>query len=103
MIQQNKTAKQNIDLIISINQVAINLIVVTNNFDSFESAKHLACYAGVVPFKNELGVVIKNSRISKMTNKNIKSLMHLAAMAAIRFDSELKEYFIRKVKDGKIK
>ncbi len=107
LIQQDAAAKQNIDLITSIpgigNQVAINLIIATNNFESFNSAKHLACYAGVVPFKNESGVVIKKARISKMANKNIKSLMHLAAMAAVRFDSELKEYFIRKVKEGKNK
>ncbi|MDN3693065.1 transposase [Chryseobacterium tructae] len=32
-------------------QCALNLIIITNNFKSFDNAKHLACYAGVVPFK----------------------------------------------------
>ena len=33
----------------------------------------------------------------------IKKLLHLAAMAAIRSDKELKEYYLRKVAEGKNK
>lgn len=107
LVKQDDATRQNKELLTSIpgigSQVAINLIVATNNFDSFDSAKHLACYAGVVPFKNESGVVAKKPRVSKMANKNIKSLLHMAAMAAVRFDEELKEYFVRKVAEGKNK
>lgn len=84
-------------------QNAINLVIVTNNFKAFASAKHLACYAGVVPFQNQSGTIIKRDRVSKMSNKTIKKLLHLAAMAAIRFDPELKAYYLRKVEEGKNK
>lgn len=85
------------------NQIAINFIISTNNFESFENAKHLACYAGVVPFKNQSGTIVKRDRISKMANKNLKRLLHLAAMASIRSDDEMKTYFRRKVEEGKNK
>lgn len=107
LIQRDEQINQNMQLITSIpgigNQGAINLIIATNNFQSFASAKHLACYAGVVPFKNQSGIVVKKERVSKMANKNIKKLLHLSAMAAIRSDKELLEYYQRKVAEGKNK
>lgn len=107
LIKQDEQINQNKELITSIpgigTQTAINLIIATDNFQSFQSAKHLACYAGVVPFKNQSGTIVRKERVSKMANKTIKKLLHLAAMAAIRSDKELKEYFIRKVAEGKNK
>lgn len=84
-------------------QNALNMVVQTNNFTTFSSASHLACYAGVVPFPNQSGNVNKGSRVSKFANKSIKRLLHMAAMAAIKAKGELKAYFIRKVKEGKNK
>jgi transposase len=47
--------------------------------------------------------MIKKARVSGFANKKLKKLLHLAAMAATRKKGELKEYFIRKVKEGKSK
>ena len=63
----------------------------------------MACYAGVVPFSNESGTIKKRDRISPMANKTLKKLLHLAAMNAVRYNQELKEYYIRKVAEGKNK
>ncbi|MFC3754515.1 IS110 family transposase [Chryseobacterium tructae] len=99
--------KKNKELLISIpgigTQCALNLIIITNNFKSFDNAKHLACYAGVVPFKNQSGTIVKKERVSKMANQKLKKLLHLSAMASIRADKELKTYFLRKVEEGKNK
>ena len=38
-----------------------------------------------------------------MANKKLKTNLHLAALTAIRYDPELKEYYDRKVLDGKPK
>jgi len=107
LTQKEQDIKENIDLITSIPgigmQCAINMIITTNNFKNFSSAKHLACYAGVVPFQNQSGIIVKKERVSKMANKNLKRLLHLAAMAACRTNGELKDYYIRKVKEGKNK
>jgi len=107
LIAKDQQIQQNVELMSSIpgigKQNAVNFIIATNNFESFNSAKHLACYAGVVPFQNQSGTIIKRDRVSKMANKNLKKLLHLAAMAAVRFDPELKAYYQRKVQEGKNK
>ena len=107
LIKQDKEILQNYELITSIpgigSQNAINMVIATNNFKAFSSAKHLACYAGVVPFQNQSGTIIKRERVSKMANKTLKKLLHMAAMAAIRVDVEIKAYYKRKVEEGKNK
>ena len=107
ILDQSEDLQRNMDLLQSIpgvgKQTAMQFIIYTQNFKKFESAKHLACYAGVVPFLNESGTVVKRARISKMASLKLKSLLHLAAMSAIRMKSELKDYYIRKVSEGKNK
>jgi len=107
ILEENQDMKKNVELIKTIpgvgEQTAINMLVFTQNFTLFKSAKHLACYAGVVPFLNESGTIVKRARVSKMANQKLKMLLHLAAMAAIRTKSDLKVYYIRKVAEGKNK
>lgn len=84
-------------------QNALAFIVYTQNFKNFSNAKHLACYAGVAPFPNESGTIIKRARVSKLANLKLKTLLHMAAMSCIRSKGELRDYYIRKVKEGKNK
>lgn len=99
--------QQNTKLLTSIpgigRQNALAFIVYTHNFKNFSNAKHLACYAGVAPFPNESGTIVKRARVSKLANLKLKSLLHMAAMSCIRTKGELREYYIRKVKEGKNK
>lgn len=103
----NPEMKNTIELVSSIpgigKQTALQFIVYTKNFTQFESANHLACYAGVAPFPNESGTIVKRARISQLANKKLKKLLHLAAMAAVKCKGELKAYYIRKVQEGKNK
>lgn len=79
------------------------LILRSNEFTGITTAKAMASYAGVAPFKNESGSSIKGrNRVSHKANKNTKTLLHLAAMAAIR-SGEIKLYYERKVAEGKNK
>jgi len=107
LLNENDDIQRNINLMKGVpgvgKQTALQFIIYTQNFTMFESAKHLACYAGVVPFQNESGTVVKRARISKMASQKLKSLLHLAAMSAVRSKSELKAYYIRKVAEGKNK
>lgn len=84
-------------------QTALHFIVYTRNFTTFESANHLACYAGVAPFPNESGISVKRARTSSLANQKLKKLLHLAAMAAIRSKGEIRDYYQHKVKEGKNK
>ena len=107
LINENDDIQRNINLMKGIpgvgKQTALQFIIYTQNFTLFKSAKHLACYAGVVPFQNESGTIVKRARVSKMASQKLKSLLHLAAMSAVKSKSELKAYFIRKVAEGKNK
>jgi transposase len=107
VINQNENIQQNIQLMKSVpgvgNQTALQIMLSTENFTKFKSAKQLACYAGVVPFQNESGTITKRARVSKMACRKLKTVLHMAALCAIRTKSELKDYFIRKVAQGKNK
>lgn len=107
LVKQNEELSGNVKLLRSIPgiglQNALNFIVYTKNFTTFDNAKHLACYAGVVPFPNQSGTMQKRDRVSSFANKKLKKLLHMAAMAASRAKGELKQYYIRKVKEGKNK
>jgi transposase len=107
-LNDNPDLKRNVDLITTIPgiglQTAVSLVIVTKNFTLFENAKKMACYAGVAPFPNTSGTSVRGkNKVSSFANKKIKKLLHMAAMAARRANGDLKEYFIRKVKEGKNK
>jgi transposase len=66
--------------------------------------KKLACHAGVAPFEYKSGSSVRGRPgVSQHARKRLKSLLHLAAMTAIRLKGELQEYYQRKVREGKNK
>ena len=80
---------------------AVMFIVVTRNFTRFASAKHLASYAGVAPFPNRSGKMVRKDRVSSHANKKMKQLLHMAALATITRHPEMRAYYERKVAEGK--
>lgn len=84
--------------------LCLYLIVRTNEFRNINEPRKLACYSGVVPFRNKSGTSINGRpRVSYYADKELKKLLHLSAMSVIRLDEELKEYYQRKVAEGKNK
>lgn len=107
-IKANDDIKNKIDRVTSIKgigqQTAINMYVATKGFTAFTNAKQLACYSGVVPFTKSSGTSVRyKTRVSPYANKNLKKLLHLCALAAIQWNDELKQYYERKVAEGKNK
>lgn len=107
-IQECESIDKSISLITSIpgvgRETALALVLSTSNFELFDSPGQMACYAGVAPFVHQSGSSIKGrTRVSHAANKNIKRLLHMAAICAMRFNKDLKTYYIRKVKEGKNK
>jgi transposase len=96
---------QHVQSIKGIGQVtAIALLVYTKGFTTFDNAKQLACYCGVVPFAKKSGTSVRfKPTVSPHANKKLKKLLHLCALSAIKNDTELKNYFERKVVEGKNK
>jgi transposase len=83
---------------------AVQVLLTTNEFKASFTAKKFACYAGVAPFPYRSGSSIKGkNRVSPLANKSVKTLLHLAALAAIKSKGELQNYFLRKVAEGKNK
>lgn len=76
----------------------------TAGFTTITEPRKMACYSGVVPFDYQSGTSVKGkSKISVYADKTIKSILHLAAMSAIRLKNDLGEYYQRKVSEGKNK
>lgn len=85
-------------------QTAASLYAYTKGFTMFENAKQLACYCGVVPFGKTSGTSVRyRPGVSPFGNRKLKSLLHLCAMSALRWDKEIKAYYERKVLEGKNK
>lgn len=85
-------------------QVAIHTIVATSAFTKFDSGRKFACHVGVAPFAFESGTSIRSRRkVSFRANMSLKKLFHMAALSAIKMRGEFKEYFDRKVTEGKNK
>ena len=83
-------------------QTAIHLFIYTKGFTTFSSGKQLASYCGVVPFTKTSGTSVRyKAQVSPFANKHLKKLLHLCAMAAIQHNDELKDYYHRKVVEGK--
>lgn len=80
------------------------LICFTNEFTAYSTPRQLACYAGVVPFEHTSGKSIRSrSKVHHMANKKLKKQLHMCALSAVNHDPEMKEYFKRKVQEGKNK
>jgi transposase len=107
-IQQNEIIRRKIHLVSSVKGVgkktAVALFVYTRGFSVFQNGKQLACYCGVVPFNKSSGTSVRyKPGVSPFANKKLKKLLHLCALAALRFDLGLKTYYERKIEEGKNK
>jgi transposase len=106
MIQQDAAIKNNYELLLTVPGIghltAVYIICCTNNFICKITGKQLASYAGVAPFSNTSGTSIKGrDKVHKMANKDLKKLLHMGAISAITHYPEFKDYYERKVKEGK--
>jgi len=72
----------------------------TENFTLFTDARKYAVYVGVIPFNNRSGTSLKGKdRVSHLANKEIKQELNQAARSAITYDSEIRAYAERKLKN----
>lgn len=108
IVNEDENLKQLYKIITSVVGIgfvtAINLIIHTNGFTQMNDARKLACYCGVAPFEYSSGSSIRGrTRVHPMANKKIKSNLHMASIAAVKHDLDLKRYYERKVAEGKSK
>jgi transposase len=105
IIMSKPDLKDNYKLVTSIKGIgqvtACNLIIKTGNFKEIDTAKKAASYAGVCPFPNESGKMVKKSKVSHMADKELKTLLYLCSVVAISQNPEYKLYYLRKKQEGK--
>ena len=108
LISEDEDLKELFDLITSVkcvgNVLATELIVYTHGFTKMTNTRQLACYCGIAPFEHSSGTSIRG-RIgtSNFANMKLKSTLHMAAVSATRYSPDMKQYFERKVAEGKSK
>jgi transposase len=87
-------------------KTAVKMIVETNAFKDFDNARKFCCHAGVAPFEYSSGSSIRSrNRVSNKADKSIKALLHMAALvvATRKKNGELREYYLKKIAEGKNK
>jgi transposase len=108
VIESEKALKQNAELLQSIpavgKVVAVATIIKTRNFTKFSDSRKFACHSGTAPFENTSGTSIRGkTRVSKLADQDMKRLLDLSAKSAIQYDKELKQYYQRRIAEGKSK
>jgi len=86
------------------NKTALMLIVFTDAFKRFNSAKELCSYAGLTPIIRESGSSVKGKpRISKIGNTKLRNLLFLCSFNACKYNKACKALYDRIVAKGKSK
>ena len=107
-IKVSAPLQTNFDLLQSIPgvgpQTALFMLVFTGNFSRFSDPKKLASYSGVAPFAYESGTSVRGrTKVNRMANMKLKSLLHMASLSAVKIGGEMQDYYQRKVGEGKNK
>lgn len=82
--------------------IANTLITEIGDVNRFPSGKSLVAYAGLDPKVKQSGVSLKhNTKITKRGSPYLRKSVYISAYIAKRHDPELKEYFDKKIGEGK--
>jgi len=85
-------------------QTALFMIAYTHSFTKFKTWRKFASYCGIAPFPNMSGTSVRGkTKVSNLANKRIKSLLDLCAKSAIQYNLEMKNYYDKRVDQGKNK
>lgn len=108
LIREDNSLKHLFDLVTSVDGVGevvfCEMVIATNEFKLFSCPRKFACYSGVAPFEHTSGTSIRGgTRVSHLANKQMKKLLHMAALSVVSGKGEMANYYRRKVEQGKNK
>lgn len=106
IVKKNQKIHEQIKLVKSVpgvgTQTALYVIITTKCFESFDNWRQLACYSGIAPFEYSSGSSIKGrTKVNHLADKKMKSMMQMCVLTAIKYDTQLNEYYKRKKAEGK--
>ena len=80
------------------------MLILTEGFEKFESAKQLICYFGLSPTEKSSGSSVRgSSRISKQGNPKIRNLLFMCSFNACKTNKACRELYQRIIAKGKSK
>ena len=108
LIDQDPNYRQMVSLLMSIPGVglllAAQMLVMVENAPKPVSAKSLAAYIGICPYEYLSGTsVFKRSSSRHYGPAAVRKLLYLAALSLRTHHDQFREYFLRKVAEGKSK
>lgn len=108
LMVRDESLQKNYELLNTLKGVGLvlscQLLYHTSNFKRFDSWRQFSSYCGIAPFEHSSGTSIhRKNRIHHIGDRKMKTLLTLASVSAIQCDKELKQYYNRKVAEGKPK
>src|SRR5664279_1199062 len=101
IIKEDENLSKNFQLIMSVKGigkiVAFYLIAFTANFTQITNARAFACYAGIAPFDHSSGTWKGTTRVNHLANKQIKSILNMAALSAVNSRGEYQLYYQKRI------
>jgi len=106
LVNSNEEMKRNSNLsqtVIGIGPVITwYMIATTGNFRNFATSRKYSTFSGIAPFPKGSGKKKGRDKVSQIADKQIKALLSNGALSAIQHDPEIRKYYQRKLKEGKI-
>ena len=108
LMSRDESLQKNYELLNTLKGVGLvlscQLLYHTSNFKRFDSWRQFSSYCGIAPFEHSSGTSIhRKNRIHHIGDRKMKTLLTLASVSAIQYDQELKQYYKKKVAEGKPK
>lgn len=108
LIKSEKQMQQNYKMSKSVkgvgNVLATQMLLHTHNYTRFGSWREFSSYCGLVPYPYQSGTSInRKPKGHSISDKKMKSLLSMSAISAIQADKELKQYYRKRVEEGKPK
>lgn len=104
LIAGDRALSERVDQLASIKGVGRLTVAVilgeTRMFEGIENVRQLSSYAGYDVVERESGTSVKGkTRISKKGNRYIRNALYFPAMVACRFNPDLKEFYLRVIRN----
>lgn len=108
LMKTDESLQTNFELLNTLKGVGLilscQILYHTSNFKRFDNWRQFSSYCGVAPFEHSSGTSIRRkNRIHHIGDRKMKTLLTLASVSAIQCDKELKQYYKKKVAEGKPK
>ncbi len=105
LIKANSSLNENYELVIGIKGIgpviATDLLIKTSNFQAIDTARKAASYAGVCPFPDTSGKMVKKAKTSPFADRKLKALLYMGAKSAVKHNKEYRLYYQKKKQEGK--